>query len=159
MATKILTSSPEPTPIITPETIIDGASKADLGTIDEKTALMIKLCEIRADKKYYENLQPLKLKIVELEEKYKSILREMRETIQSVKFGDFLKVFVGILGGFIISSASQKTSDEYFSNVWCFGAVMLFILGVLFLIGQYAKPTKRRKEIIEELNRINNNNE
>jgi hypothetical protein len=159
MATENQTSSPDTSSALTAETIADGALKANLGPIDERTILMINYCNARAEKKLYENIHPLKLKIVEFEEKYKSILREMRDTIQSVRFGDFLKVFLGILGGFIVSSASQKTSDDFFSNGWCLGAILLFIIVLIFLIGQNVKPTNRRKEIIEELNRMNKEDE
>jgi len=76
MPTKKLGDSlPDPRPVATPETLSDIASQADLGPLDEKTALIVKLCEARVEKKVLSTITNLEARLAALEERYKGTER------------------------------------------------------------------------------------
>lgn len=144
---------------VTPETISDIASQADIGPIDHREALMIKLCETREENKYKDKLNLLKSQIIELDVKYKNILRELRDTLQSIKFDDFLKILLGISGGIIVRSGHQQSFPELLKDGMVLFSGLIFIISLFILTLRYVGPSTRKSEIIEEIKRVNEKND
>src|SRR5437879_4408178 len=90
----------------TPETIIEIAGQAQVGPIDEKTALLIKLCESKTRADSDKEIALLKEKHRGLREKHIATLRELQHGFIALGFDDFLKILIGILGGFLVREIS-----------------------------------------------------
>lgn len=144
----------DPRPAATPETLSDMAAQADLGPLDEKTALIVKLCEARIEKTI---VTDLKTRLAALEEKYKSLLRELRDTLQSIKFDDFLKIVIGVLGGFLIRAFSQQELNA-FKDLWVDTAIFFFMVCLIFLVVRYLQPSTRKHELDKELKKLDSEN-
>jgi hypothetical protein len=142
--------SPDARPAATPETLSDMASHADIGPLDDRTALIVKLCEARIEKTI---VTELKTKLSALEEKYKALLRELRDKLQSIKFDDFLKIVIGLLGGFVIRAVSQQ-GINVIKDYWVDTAILLFIVSLIFLVVRYITPSQRKKELNKELKNL-----
>jgi hypothetical protein len=140
-------------PAATPETLSDLASQADLGPLDEKTALMVKLCEARAENKTSSTVTNLQVRVSVLEERYMALLRELRDKLQSIKFDDFVKIVIGVLGGFVIRAFSQQGYDAI-KDTWVGISIFFFIVCFVFLIVRYLAPSRRKKELEEELKKL-----
>lgn len=151
---KSVDSLPDTRPAATPETLSDIASQADLGPIDKETALKIKLCEARAENKFSSTITNLEARLAATEEKYKAILRELRDKLHSIKFDDFVKIIIGMLGGFVIRALSQKGVDA-FKEFWVGTSIFFFIICLVFLIVRYLAPSRRKRELQKEIERLN----
>jgi hypothetical protein len=150
-------SLPDPRPVATPETLSDIASQAHLGPLDEKTALIVKLCEAKMEKRSSSTIANLETRLAALEEKYKGALRELRDKLQSIKFDDFVKIIIGMLGGFVIRAFSQQGVNAV-KDVWVGTAIFSFILCLIFLIVRYLHPSGRKQELDKELKKLNGEN-
>ncbi len=139
---------------VTADTLSDMASQASLGRIDEKTALIVKLCESKRDKICLEKTAILNGKIIALQERYIGLLRELRDKLRSIRFDDFLKIIVGILGGFLARAFSQQGIEALKDSVVAW-SILLFIVCFIFLVFRYFGPSNRKKEIMAELQRLN----
>jgi hypothetical protein len=143
--------SPDPRPAATPETLSDMAAHADLGPLDDRTALIVKYCEATIEKTI---VTDLKTRFSALQEKYKALLRELRDKLQSIKFDDFLKIVIGLLGGFLIRAFSQQGTDAL-KDYWVDTAIFFFIVSLIFLVVSYLSPSARKKELDKELKNLN----
>jgi hypothetical protein len=137
-------------PKATPDTISDVAAQADLGPLDDKTAMMVRLCEERIEKKYLQHVAELRVRIASTEEKYVAALRELRDTLRSIKFDDFLKVIIGILAGIIVLALRQQ-GIQAFTDFWVAFSSVAFIIVLTFIVIRYLGPSVRRREVKEEL--------
>jgi pilus assembly protein TadC len=149
-----MVTQPDTRPVTTPETISDLAAQADLGTLDQKTALIIKLCEAKAENKASSTISSLQTNLATLRERYKALLRELRDKLQSIKFDDFVKIIIGLLGGFVIRAITQQ-GIKAFEDKWVGISIFFFIICLVFLIIRYLAPSKRKKELDKELQILN----
>ena len=146
-------SPPDPRPAVTPETLIDMASKAELKPLDEKTALIVKLCVATTEKSLTTNIADLQVRLAGLQERYKGILRELSDKIQGLTFIDILKVVLGFLAALIGRTISQQ-GIEAFKDFWTWAEVAFFVICFGFLIVQYINPRKRKLEVDRELEKL-----
>ena len=154
MAAKKLDESVSAIPTTaTPDTISYLAAHTELSPMDEKTALSIKLCEEKINNKLNEKYSKLNEKNIELKEKYRAILHELRDRIQTIKFDDFLKIIIGILGGFVVRAFNQQ-GIEAIKEIWVGSSILIFVFVLFFLIIRYLGPSTRKKEIENELKRL-----
>lgn len=146
---------PDPyvTPTPTVETLSQFASHRDLGPVDEKTALMIKLCEAKTEAKMSEEISSIKENHAGLREKYLSNLRELRDRFSALQFDDVIKVTIGVMGGFLITEFGGK-GVAAIKSYWVIGSLFVLLLSILFLVNHFISPSRRKKEILRELNRI-----
>ncbi len=138
----------------TPETISDIASQANLGPIDEKTALMVRLCESKEENKRIQACAILNTKINTLEEKYKAVLRELRDKLRAIVFDDFLKIIIGVLGGIVARSVSQQGIITAMGDPVVVYGSLFFIICIIFLVIRSLWPSKRKQEIKTELKKF-----
>jgi len=148
-------TKPETQPVATPQTLSDLASQVDLGPIDPQTALIIKLCEAKAEQKTSSIISAHQTNFAALQEKYKAILRELRDKLQSIKVDDFVKVIIGLVGGLGISAFTQKGWNAI-KDIWVDIEIFFFIIGLFFLIVRYLAPSQRKKELDKELQNLTN---
>lgn len=149
-----MVTKPDTHQVTTPETLSELAAQADLGTLDQKTALMLKLCEVKAENKASSIISSLQTNLATLQERYKALLRELRDKLQSIKFDDFVKIIIGLLGGFVIRSITQQGLIA-FEDKWVVISIFFFIICLVFLIIRYLAPSKRKKELDKELQILN----
>lgn len=159
MATKNPTSpKDDQRTAITPDSIYDAASNVELSDMGSEEALKIKLCVANEEIRFKERIHKLEVNNTEFKVNYTNILRELREALQGIRFNDFLKILIGILGGFIINSITKDT-EAFLKDKLGLTAFFLLVFCILFLIYQYIAPLKRKEEIAKELDRMNNSNE
>ena len=138
---------------VTADTLSDIASKAPLGGINERETFLINLCESRKNIECLEKTTSLNEKIIKLEERYIGLLREIRDKLQSVNFDDFLKIIVGILSG-IVARAFTKDGSNAVGEPVVKWSIFFLIFFSIFLIIRLFGPSKRKNEIIKELDSI-----
>ncbi len=138
------------TPTATPDTLSDIASRADLGPLDPNEALKIRLCEVRVENKYLPIVGDLQTKVATLKTQYVSILRELRDKLQALRLEDILKVVLGVLGAILGRNFSQL-GKEAVTDFWTLIEIFLFIICFGFLAVRHIQPTKRKREIENEL--------
>jgi hypothetical protein len=140
-------------PTATPETLSDMASQADLGPLAPQTALMVKLAEARLKNQFAVDTAGIRSKLSALEQKYIATLRELRDKLMALRLDDILKIGIGILGGLVARTLSERgikaledPSVDY--------ELFFLLVGFVFLIVRGMAPLGRRKEINAELKKI-----
>jgi hypothetical protein len=124
-----------------------------VGPIDEKTALLIKLCESKTRADCDKELAILTVKHRGLCEKHIAILRELQQKFTALGFDDFLKILIGILGGFLVREISG-TGIDALTHVWVLLSILLLVIGFFFLLIRNISVRGRRREVIEDLKRM-----
>jgi hypothetical protein len=137
----------------TPETLSLLAGQAELGPLDEKTALMIKMCEAAARVEHQDKLTGLQVQLTSLREQYKATLRELREKHVTLGFDDFLKILVGIVGGYLVREISGVGLEALKSPIVLF-FILLLLVGGTFLVYRHCSNRGRKAEILTELSRL-----
>lgn len=153
MPTRAQSSTLPETKPATPDTLLDAASRADLGKIDEKTALMIKYCQLVAEAKFAAEIAALQSRVAALEEKHLGTLRELRDKLDAIRFDDVLKVLIGIFGGFLVRAFSDKGLNAL-QDTWVDASSLGLVLSLVFLILRYVSPSARKREITADLQRL-----
>src|SRR5438093_13449340 len=82
---------------VTPESLSDVAGQVELGPMDEKMALMIKICESKTKADCEKQISNLREKHLSLRERHIAILSELRGRFTALGFDDFLTILSGIL--------------------------------------------------------------
>jgi hypothetical protein len=137
----------------TPDNLSDMASRADLGPLDPDQALKIKLCELRIENRFLSTVGDLQSKVATLKVKHKNSLIELRDKLQTLILEDLLKVLVGILVALLSHNFSQK-GMKAFDDSLTFIELFSFVVCLGFLIFRLISPTRRKREIQNELDII-----
>lgn len=145
---------PEISRATTPDTLSISAAQAELGPLDEKTALMIKMCEAVARGEQQTKLTGLQVQLSSIRERYKATLRELREKHVTLGFDDFLKILVGIVGGYLAREISGVGVDAFKSPI-VLVFILLLVVGGVFLVYRHCSNRGRKAEILTELSQLN----
>lgn len=169
---KIKDDPSDTSPEVTTNTLSNVASHTSLGTLNDREAFIVALCQLEKDKAhaetiaslnntYSEKYSSLNGQIIEFKEKYKGLLRELRDSLQNIKFDDLIKIFIGLLGGLIASIIKEKGFYKALCADNFLVYIIIFGLCFLFLIFRYCVPLTRKNEIKSELDKLNgaNNND
>ncbi len=138
------------TPPVTPDTLSDSASRADLGAIDAQTALIIKVCEARIEKRYVSEVADIRARHNGLRERHLGALRELREKLNAVRLDDFLKIGTGLLAGVVIRAFGDR-GEAALKEPWVGYQLFFLLLGVAYFVVHHLIPTQRKREIDREL--------
>ena len=123
-ANKKIKDDPSDTgPEVTTDTLSNVASRTSIGTLNDREAFIVAVCKLEKDNTYAEKISSLNNiyseknaslngQIIELKERNKGLLRELRDSLQNIKFDDLIKIIIGLLGGFIASIIKEKGFNE-----------------------------------------------
>lgn len=118
---------------------------------------MIKVCEHKAKVVCERELSTLREENRGLRERYFAILRELRDKFNAIGFDDFLKILMGILGGYLTREISGIGIDAFKSNIVVFCTLMM-VLVASFLTIRHFSVKGRKKEVVDELRSVGTGN-
>lgn len=107
----------------------------------------------RLRRQFAEETATIRVTAASLREKYCATLRELREKLTGVRLEDFFKFLVGVLSGIVIRSFAEKGLEALYDKLVA-TQLLVLVIAFVFLVVLYLGPRGRKREIREELRRV-----